>query len=499
MEIADKKLIDEINIYLEKNKNSIISEVQDLVRKNSVVDIDTITEKKPHGNNIHNAYRHLAKYLKSNKDVVAKYYKTKNNSLAYYDAFAPFNTNRENENTKDSRYLLFACHLDTVGFGNVNEWHLENPISGALSNGYIFGRGTVDDKGSIVMVLWALRYLKQANIKIPFNIRCFIGGDEEIGCATQPEYSEANQNPSLTLVPDGEFPFSYGEKCVYVFEISISALESKIISINATNIANMVPGFCEVVIEVDIRLIERSFKEYLYENNLKGELTKVQKGVTKILLRGVSCHAISANEGMNAICYMFNFLLTKSIIYDSIAVQYINNFLFQNLYGDLFGINAFDKVANTGSNMNVGTIELQNKRFLLKLNIRFLPKLISADKILKQIRLHSEKFFCDKHDFNIKVVVANPGFQHNLELQPWTQIYHWLQEVSGDYKTKPILSAGGSYARLFPNAINIGPVLSTQKYKAHCVNEKIKVESLLTAIKYYIYILVMLTKNPKIF
>lgn len=492
MDQKDEQLIKDIDNYLEHNKDKIVQEIQGLVQQKSIVNPRTISAKRPHGNHIHKAYIYLGKYLKSNDDVVAKYYQTKTNSLAYYDAYVPF------DKSKQEKYLLFACHLDTVGFGNIEEWYLENPLSGAIHNGYIYGRGTVDDKGSIVMILWALRFLKHQNIKLPFNVRCFIGGDEEIGCATQEEYWHYNEHPALTIVPDGEFPFSYGEKCVNVFEIKIPSADTKITSIKATNIFNMVPGFCEITIDVPIEKIKRSFEEYLYENNLKGKLKRIKAGVTRIHLIGLSCHAISAHEGYNAITYMFNYLLTKSIIHNSIVIQYINNTLFNNLYGDIFGINAFDRVANTGSNINVGSVSLENNTFTFLLNIRFIPGLIDAKQIMNKINLYSTKFFGNAESFKIKQIIANDGFQHNLAKEPWKSIYVWLKEISGDNKTKPQLCSGGSYARLFPRAINMGPVLSTQKYQAHCTNEKIKISSVLTAIKYYIYILIKLGKNSKI-
>ena len=45
------------------------------------------------------------------------------------------------------RTLLYDSHLDTVGVGDDREWK-HGAFSGAIENGLMNGRGTVDEKGS---------------------------------------------------------------------------------------------------------------------------------------------------------------------------------------------------------------------------------------------------------------------------------------------------------------------------------------------------------------
>lgn len=54
------------------------------------------------------------------------------------------------------RVLLYDSHLDTVGVGDPAEWR-HGPFSGAIENGIMYGRGTVDEKGSTPPMMYGLK------------------------------------------------------------------------------------------------------------------------------------------------------------------------------------------------------------------------------------------------------------------------------------------------------------------------------------------------------
>jgi succinyl-diaminopimelate desuccinylase len=73
--------------------------------------------------------------------------------------------------------LLFACHADTVPFGDPTTW-THDPLSGAITDGRLFGRGSSDMKGGLAAALTAV--IGAAGQGIPCAI--LITADEEIGC-----------------------------------------------------------------------------------------------------------------------------------------------------------------------------------------------------------------------------------------------------------------------------------------------------------------------------
>ena len=64
------------------------------------------------------------------------------------------------------------AHLDVVPAGD--GWSFE-PYSGAVDGGYIYGRGTTDDKGLLVASLFAMRALKKAGYEPSARVRLVLG------------------------------------------------------------------------------------------------------------------------------------------------------------------------------------------------------------------------------------------------------------------------------------------------------------------------------------
>jgi putative selenium metabolism hydrolase len=58
------------------------------------------------------------------------------------------------------KILAFDGHIDTVDVGNIANW-TSDPFSGEISNGFVHGRGTVDQKGGPAAYVTAGRMLKE--------------------------------------------------------------------------------------------------------------------------------------------------------------------------------------------------------------------------------------------------------------------------------------------------------------------------------------------------
>ena len=74
-----------------------------------------------------------------------------------------------------SKALLLVAHMDVVGVER-EKWTVD-PFAAVIKDGYIYGRGTVDDKGMLVANLAAFIALKRANVRLnrdvifPGNLR----------------------------------------------------------------------------------------------------------------------------------------------------------------------------------------------------------------------------------------------------------------------------------------------------------------------------------------
>lgn len=78
-----------------------------------------------------------------------------------------------------SRALLLMAHLDVVGVDR-SKWQVD-PFGGVIQNGYLYGRGAIDDKSTVIANTAVLVALKRANIHLNRDVIMLAEGDEEQG------------------------------------------------------------------------------------------------------------------------------------------------------------------------------------------------------------------------------------------------------------------------------------------------------------------------------
>jgi carboxypeptidase PM20D1 len=74
--------------------------------------------------------------------------------------------------------VLFAAHMDVVPPGT--GW-THPPFEGAVLDGFVWGRGALDDKGSLVCILEAAELLLAKGFRPRRTLYLAFGGDEEVG------------------------------------------------------------------------------------------------------------------------------------------------------------------------------------------------------------------------------------------------------------------------------------------------------------------------------
>jgi acetylornithine deacetylase/succinyl-diaminopimelate desuccinylase-like protein len=75
------------------------------------------------------------------------------------------------------RPLLLMAHTDTVNV-DAKKW-TQPPFSAARENGYVYGRGTVDDKDNVTAALMAMLLLKRANVALDRDVIFMAEAGEE--------------------------------------------------------------------------------------------------------------------------------------------------------------------------------------------------------------------------------------------------------------------------------------------------------------------------------
>ncbi|MBC7653659.1 MAG: M20/M25/M40 family metallo-hydrolase [Oligoflexus sp.] len=105
--------------------------------------------------------------------------------------------------------IILMAHQDVVPIEKATEkdWEV-SPFSGAIKNGFIYGRGTIDDKGSLIALLESAELLLKEGFVPSTDIYFVFGHDEEIsglkGAKTIAKiFKEKKINPAFILDEGG--------------------------------------------------------------------------------------------------------------------------------------------------------------------------------------------------------------------------------------------------------------------------------------------------------
>ena len=146
----------------------------------------------------------------------------------------------------DKEHVLgILSHLDVVPAAS-DGWH-SDPFTLTERDGVLYGRGTIDDKGPSVAVLYAMKCIKELGIPLKKGFRAIMGGDEEQGCKDIEYYQTKRPFPKHIFTPDGSFPVLNCEKGMVHLTFSKPYAGGAIDSIKAGTALNAIPEKCEVV------------------------------------------------------------------------------------------------------------------------------------------------------------------------------------------------------------------------------------------------------------
>ena len=75
--------------------------------------------------------------------------------------------------------LILMAHLDVVGVDKT-KWTVD-PFGGVIKDGYLYGRGAIDDKGMLAANLAVFIELKRTGARLNRDVILLAEGDEEAG------------------------------------------------------------------------------------------------------------------------------------------------------------------------------------------------------------------------------------------------------------------------------------------------------------------------------
>lgn len=440
------------------HQEEIIKTFQALLRIPSVLDPSTECPNMPFGKNINDALNFML-------------------DLAKKDGFNTINDegyageiSYKTKDTKESVGIL--CHLDVVPEGN--NWTYP-PYEARIVDGKIYARGTTDDKGPTIACYYALKFIKEAGIKLNKEIKIILGTDEETGWRGIAHYLKKYPMPSIGFAPDCNFPLVYGEKGRMSFDLGCANLEDDVLlSIKGGERYNVVMD--EVVAKLKVNL-EKEFNEYLKKHNLKGHVNG-----DEYFIEGIAAHAMEPEKGVNAGLHMCNFLkeYTKNPLVLFMAKYFYNDPFFKKMGLD------YDDYEMGPITVNVGIMDLTKDTTRVTLDSRF-PVRYDMEKFNKVFYELLEKE-------NIKVSAKTYKDPHYVSPDDdlVKLLYQAYVKNTNDFVNKPFTVGGGTYAGVLDKGVAYGMCFPGEVELAHQRDEYLSIDSLMKGILIYIDAILLL-------
>ena len=375
------------------------------------------------------------------------------------------------------KYLATVTHLDVVPVG---EGWSADPFTMRERDGWIIGRGVMDDKGPSVLCLYALKYLKEREIPLRYPVRALLGVNEEIGMKDVEYYLENFPAPLFCFSPDANFPLCNGEKGIYHGRILAKTPAENIVEIKGGFAANAIPDKAEAVVKAELLGSE-------------GRVTaeSAGEGLWKLTATGVGGHASLPRGTVNAIGELIDYLLKNRVCRgeEEALLRFLAS-IHHASDGRECGLAADDGLFEPLTVVS-GVIGMEDGFIYQTVDSRY-PTNMNGEKITAILNERAQGIA------EVTLKRDAPPFYMPLDKPEVQACIDAYNEVTGE-NAKPYTIGGGTYARDFPNAVSFGPEHPERPSPSfagpiHGVDEAACKEWFLEALKVYILALIELEK-----
>jgi len=398
------------------------------------------------------------------------------------------------------------------------EWVLDgkeiNPFEVTRVGDRLYGRGTIDDKGSIATVLYAMKAVKDSGLPLARSIRLMIETTEETGGDAMKYYQAKTALPEYNIVLDSKYPAVVAEKGsgalkVVFADAPADAARPAITAMAGAASANAIAQTATATISATdaaalaavAQRLSAAKDAFVAQHQAQGGRFAIDvqqgSGAVTVKVTGTSAHGSRPEEGVNPVPRLALFLqqtlmpeqgaaLVQPNQYSQ-AVRYINGVFGLDYFGKQLGIAYADDFMGPLT-LSPNLIKAADGKLEVTTNVR-MPR----GKTPEQLRAEVEQGIA-RWSEAAKVPVTVQYTQGNwMARDPKGAWLSTLLNIFGDttgLDAKPVPTAGSTTAKLMPNAINFGPAMPGKKYTAHNALEYQELPDLRTDMQMFTEMLV---------
>ncbi|CAB5718317.1 Beta-Ala-Xaa dipeptidase [Delftia tsuruhatensis] len=409
-----------------------------------------------------------------------------------FEVTLPANAARATDAGADEFGIL--THADVVPVVPA-EWVLDgqaiDPFKVTRVGDKLYGRGTIDDKGSIATVLFAMKAVKDSGLPLSRGIRLMIETTEETGGDAMKYYQGKTTLPAYNIVLDSKYPAVVAEKgsgaLKAVFDDvkadpAVPAITAMAGAASANAIAQTATAGITATDEAAIAAIAARLEA------AKGDFTASYAGqggpfaidiqrsgtTATVKVTGASAHGSRPEEGVNPVPRLTLFLqqvlmptqgvaLVQSNAYTQ-AVRYINGAFGLDYLGKQLGVAYADDFMGPLT-LSPNLIKAVDGKLEVTTNVR-MPRGKTPEQLQAEVQQRITRW-----SEAAKVPLSLQYTQgHWMARDPKGAWLATLLNIFGDttgLDARPVSTAGSTTAKFMPNAINFGPAMPGKKYTAH--------------------------------
>lgn len=434
-----------IKNIVNENSKDMIESIKAAVRINSVMDEDTATESMPFGKGVDESLRKTLEIAESLG------FKT-----VYKDGYYGYAEIGEGE-----ELIGILGHIDVVPIGDESKWKFP-PFSATEEDGYIYGRGTQDDKGPTIAAMYAVKALLDAGVKFEKRVRFIIGGDEENLWRCIAKYTENGEEiPSMGFTPDSSFPVTNAEKSLVQFYLRGNG--SKEINLNISGALNAVPGVANYTGKLADKLAEKL-------DELKFDYEKDGESITVI---GKRVHAASADKGVNSIERLCKALYEIGVEDD--VVRFVAEL--SDSVGSKILPNCIDDVSGTLT-LNLGELIINEKESKIGFDSR-VPVKFTIEDLEDAVKEKAANYGLEFEEFDRLKSLYVPA--DSKLIKTLVSVYEQETGLEGTPKS----SGGATYAKALDNCVAFGAMFPFDEKTEHQENERVNIKNMIKATEIY--------------
>jgi succinyl-diaminopimelate desuccinylase len=377
-------------------------------------------------------------------------------------------------------------HVDVVPPGE--GWSFD-PFAGQRKDGWLLGRGAMDDKGPAAGALYAMKILQQSGLPVRKKILLVIGTGEETDWEDIVQYKEVGPLPDYGFTPDGQFPLTSREKGYADVELDFAdrpgghQAETAIVSMGGGEATNMIPGKAFARLGGNLPAIRRHIlaamaaqSNYTVNMTEEGELLKVS-------VAGKATHAGYPERGMNAIaglCALLADLPLAGNCWANLArfvAEKTPDYYGKNL--GLYGETEYFHSEFIHRNVVSPTlIKTDGEKVSLVVNLRTSLGTTEADIAAAFAAFAGHYGYAFQvHDYWDPIHIS----QDRPFLQKMAAAYETVTGEKGEYK----LARCMTYAKALPAMVSLGPVFPGETDCRHEKDERLSETSFVKAMTIY--------------